>query len=397
MNTPRLLPLFAAAAALAGAPLLPAQETPKVSSADSNLSLKMEIERAIEKGVKFLHSQQNVETGAWSNAETPAFTALALSAIQGDPNRDPKAPLPEGVKKGYAYLTSHAQPDGGIYVKGLGTYNTALSLMALMQSGNAEHIPTITKARRYLISIQNDFDTKGQTDNVLDGGVGYAGSRPHSDLSNTMMSMEALHYAKKFLADTAPDELKATDLDWDAAITFVSRCQNTEKTVSELGGKYGLKKEDEGGFVYHPGNTKAGEETLPDGKIALRSYASMGYAGLLSFIYADMPQEDPRVQAVLKWLGANYSLTENPGMGAQGLYYYYNTMAKALAITGKQNLDLASGEKVNWKEKLALHLFEQQKPDGSWTNTGSNRWMEDNPVLVTAYTLLALEHVYRTL
>ena len=99
----------------------------------------------------------------------------------------------------------------------------------------------------------------------------------------------------------------------------------------------------------------------------------------------------------MKWLGANYSLTENPGMGAQGLYYYYHTMSKALSITGRDKLELASGEKIDWKEKLALHLFEQQKADGSWTNTGSNRWMEDNPVLVTAYTLLALEHLYRTL
>lgn len=396
MNQTRLL-IALAASALACTPGLRAQDAPKVSSAENNLSLKLEIERAIEKGVKFLHSQQDAQTGAWSNPETPAFTGLALSAIQGDPNRDPKAPQPEGVKKGYAYLTGHLQPDGGIYVKGLGTYNTAISLMALLQSGDAEHIPAIAKARRYLIGIQNDFDTKGATDNLLDGGVGYAGSRPHSDLSNTMMSMEALHYAKKFLADVAPDELKAADLDWDAAITFVSRCQNSEKTVKELGDKFGLRKEDEGGFVYHPGNTKAGEETLPDGKIALRSYASMGYAGLLSFIYADMPQDDPRIEAVMKWLGANYSLTENPGMGAQGLYYYYHTMSKALSITGRDKLELASGEKIDWKEKLALHLFEQQKADGSWTNTGSNRWMEDNPVLVTAYTLLALEHLYRTL
>ena len=378
-------------------PHLPAQDAPKLSSAEPNLSLKMEIERAIAKGTKFLLSQQNATTGAWSDPEIPAFTALALSAIQGAPGRDPGAVPPENIRKGYAYLVSHAQPDGGIYAKGLGTYNTALSLMALMQSGDPAHIPVITGARRYLISIQNDFDTKGESDNVLDGGIGYAGNRPHSDLSNTMLSIEALYYAKKFLTDVAPQELQATDLDWDAAISFVSRCQNSEKTVKELGGKTGLRKEDEGGFVYFPGDTKAGEVELPDGKVALRSYASMTYAGMLSFIYADMSPEDPRIKAALTWLGANYSLTENPGMGAQGLFYYYNTMAKALGITGMKKLPLANGEKIPWAEKLALQIFEQQQQDGSWKNAGSNRWMEDNPILVTAYSLLALEHIYRTL
>lgn len=38
-----------------------------------------------------------------------------------------------------------------------------------------------------------------------------------------------------------------------------------------------------------------------------------------------------------------------------------------------------------------------RQTDGSWINEGSNRWMEDNSVLVTAYTRLALEHLFRQL
>ena len=58
----------------------------------------------------------------------------------------------------------------------------------------------------------------------------------------------------------------------------------------------------------------------------------MSYAGLLSFVYADMEKKDPRIVAVLEWLKKNYSVTQNPGMGQQGLFYYYNTMSKALSI-----------------------------------------------------------------
>jgi len=72
---------------------------------------------------------------------------------------------------------------------------------------------------------------------------------------------------------------------------------------------------------------------LPSGRTALRSHASISYAGLLSYIYADIDRSDPRVKAVYDWLLKNFTLDENPGMGAQGLYYSYHTMAKLLALT----------------------------------------------------------------
>lgn len=370
-------------------------------SGDANVSLKLEIERAIAGGVEYLVSLQDPETGSWSDPELPALTALPLSAIVGDPNRDPASDLPESAEIGYAFLVSNARPDGGIYGKGLATYNTALSMMALMQSGKEEHLPIIAKARRLLINQQQDYDKRGETDNLFDGGVGYGGSYAHSDLSNTHFALEALHYAEQTLADTEYDESDEFDLDWDAAIEFVSRVQNSEETIERLGDWAALREEDRGGFVYFPGDTKSDEIEITgkDGekRTALRSYGSMSYAGLLSFIYADMKRDDPRIASVMNWLSENFTLEENPGMDAQGLYYYYHTMAKALAITGTRNLVTETGEKIDWKEALALEVMSRQQEDGSWVNTESNRWMEDDPVLVTAYSLLALQHVHRTL
>ena len=54
----------------------------------------------------------------------------------------------------------------------------------------------------------------------------------------------------------------------------------------------------------------------------------MSYAGLLSYIYADLSKSDPRVTAAVDWLKGHYSVDENPGMGADGLFYYYQVMAK---------------------------------------------------------------------
>ena len=123
-------------------------------------------------------------------------------------------------------------------------------------------------------------------------------------------------------------------------------CQNTDETAEKLEFAE-VTDENRGGFVYFPGDSKAGEEESADGeRVALRSYGSMSYAGLLSFIYADLDRDDPRVLAVLDWLGRNYTIEENPGLESQGLYYYYHTMAKALSAAGVGELPLADGSRV---------------------------------------------------
>jgi squalene-hopene/tetraprenyl-beta-curcumene cyclase len=379
---------------------LPAQEKSTPAPAGAAGSLKLEIERVIAKGTDFLKAAQKPGTGSWSDPQNPAFTAIAISAILGDPSFDPSKGLPAEVEKGYEFLLANVHDDGGIYGKGLATYNTALSVTALSQSGKPEHLPVIAKARRLLINQQADYDKKGVVDNVFDGGIGYGGSSTHSDLSNTTLAVEALHYSKKALADTPFDDSAEFDLDWKAAVAFISACQNTEATVKRLGDSAGLRDEDQGGFIYYPGDTKSEEielKTDAGTKTALRSYGSMSYAGLLSFIYAEMDRDDPRIAAAMDWLRSNYTLEENPGMDAQGLYYYYHTMAKALALSGTRTLVDPSGKPIDWKQDLAKTLIARQADDGSWTNATSNRWMEDNPILVTAYALLALEHVHRQL
>ena len=42
-------------------------------------------------------------------------------------------------------------------------------------------------------------------------------------------------------------------------------------------------------------------------------------------------------------------------------------------------------------------IISTQQTDVSWINVRSNRWMEGDSILVTAYSLLSLQHVYRNL
>lgn len=342
---------------------------------------------AINKGVQYLQSQQQPD-GSWSNPEHPALTALPLVAILRQPAEAKQA---EAAPKALAYIRGKAKPDGGIYEKGLSNYNTSICMMALLAGGDPKDAPLIAKARDFVVDQQASNMVKPE----LNGGIGYGPTgvspkRAHPDLDNTLIALEALRAAK----EASPTAEKAKDLDWQAAINFITRCQNLPSHNKEPWASGDVQNK--GGFVYYPGFSNAGEAELPDGKKALRSYGTMTYGGLLSFIYADLKKDDPRVSAAVDWLQSNYTLEENPGMGRQGLYYYYHLMAKGLAAADVDSLATSGGKSVDWKRELALKLINLQSGDGSWVNDTA-RWMEKDPVLVTTYCVIALKTLYSVL
>jgi squalene-hopene/tetraprenyl-beta-curcumene cyclase len=361
-------------------------------------SLKQEIRLSYDRGLAFLKSKQNAETGQWGDAEPVAFTALAISSILLAPERKPGDPLPPEVEKGIAFLMKNVQPDGGIYVKARANYNTSLALTALMLVPSQEREPTLLAARRFIIGQQNDFDEKGKLDNPFDGGVGYGTPKPgipaHADLSNTHFALEALYYSQALLADKGDAGKNEPQLNFAAAIQFVQNCQNRPETNKASWVSTDAK--DAGGFIYSPGETRGGETKTPDGRTALRSYGSISYAGMLSFIYAGLDKNDPRVKAVLQWITENYTLTENPGLGAQGMYYYFHTMSKALSIAGVDFLKTKDGKVIDWRADLAGKLLGLQLGDGSWANS-EGRWMESDTILTSSYILMALARVHATL
>ena len=356
-----------------------------------NQSLKLEIERSLDKGLAWLHGEQNQTQGYWGSPQYPALTALVLRATLGHPSEKEARKYKNQISAGYQFLRSKVQSDGGIYGKGLASYNTSISLMAFLQLSDPGDEKIIRSARKFLVNQQSDFDQKGKSDNLFDGGVGYGSTWAHSDLSNTHLAMEALYYAKKSLKNKEGD---SSDLDWEAAIDFVSKCQNLPSSNPQ--DWVSSHVEDKGGFVYFPGHSMAGERTDANGSKTLRSYGSMSYAGLLSFIYAEMNASDPRVVAVKDWLTQNYQIDENPGMGKQGLFYYYHTMSKALSLAGIDQLKGSSGAPKDWKTELTVALLDLQNNEGFWVNE-SGRWWEKDPVLVSCYAMLALERIYYAL
>jgi squalene-hopene/tetraprenyl-beta-curcumene cyclase len=97
------------------------------------------------------------------------------------------------------------------------------------------------------------------------------------------------------------------------------------------------------------------------------------------------------VKAALDWGAKHYTLKENPGMGAEGHYYYMHTFSKAHSVLGDDIVITPDGKKHNWRVDLIKELLNLQKSKGEWFNSKSGRWWESIPELGTAYAMLSME------
>lgn len=328
-----------------------------------------------EKGINFLKNTQAAD-GSWTNATQPGITGLVLCGLL-DAGVKPSDPV---VAKGLKHLEGYRQKDGGIYYEKSGhkSYETCIALMAFAKANvEGQYDELIKKADAYARELQWDEEDKIDATDVKYGGAGYGRTGDRPDLSNTAFLIDALKAAGA----------KENDPALQKALVFVSRSQNleTEHNTTKL-----VAKVNDGGFYYTPalgGQSQAGN-TENGG---LRSYASMTYAGLKSMIHAGLTEKDPRVKAAFEWAQKNYSMTENPGMGQAGRYYYYHTLAKALSIMKVDQITDAKGTKHNWRNEMVAELAKTQGDNGSWVNS-ADRWMEGDPNLVTSYALMALKY-----
>ena len=353
----------------AAAPLKPGRS-------EKPASLRMQVKEAISRSIAWLKTQQrsdgsfadasivNEDGSIGSKGINPALTALVVYGIAKSPLADDMRDT-DMVQRAVAYIRRNVKPDGGIYREPFAsTYQTSVCLCALSAMGDPADAPIIAAAQKYLKSLQATERAGLPPSDPSFGGWGYSAGSREADLSNLQFALTALKESG----------LTAHDAVWEKALQFVQRCQNIRV---------------DGGFIYRPGESKAGV----DEKGQYRSYASMTYAGLLSFIYCNADKEDKRVLAAVEWLSKHYSLDENVPIGQRGLYYSYHTMAKALAAYGERTFLDSSGQKHDWFEELASTLLTKQHLEGFWVNTSST-WFEGDRVLVTAYAILALSEGY---
>lgn len=286
------------------------------------------------------------------------------------------------------------------------------------------------------------------------GGFGY-GKYGRPDISNTQMALQALHDTGVDCEDpvfqralTFLNNLQATEgndlykdkfekLDGGFIYAPSVNSDNIDKPESKAN------------------QDQIDEAKLGRDVSGLRTYGSVTYAGFKSMVYANLDRDDKRIVAALDWISNNYKFDSNPGLPEaqkqQGLFYYYITMARALNAYGSSTIEVKGGKRAiisahpeakaklvmqkleeltaaghevslttfdeesnaksanplkpdevrvqfeqmtvkrDWENDLVAAITAVQDADGSWTNQAS-RWMEDQPILVTAYSVIALQN-----
>jgi squalene-hopene/tetraprenyl-beta-curcumene cyclase len=380
-----------------GQPAAPSKADPRAPLAEAAAKKAQQV-RA--KAIAFLRSKQDAKIGAWGVkdgvAGFPGYTGLVVAGMLLEPGVTEEDPA---VMAGVKYILSVQKEDGGFYTAALPTYNTAICLSAISGVKLPAAQDAKVRAAAFLKKLQfcesagkiagvDESPSAVAKDHAFYGGWGY-GRHGRPDLSNTQWVLEGLHDA-----GVSPD-----DAAFQRALVFLQRCQMVDK-VNDMSYADGTNQK---GFIYATsenkdkvgvGQSMAGtvEETLSDGTRAskLRAYGSMTYAGFKSYVYAGLKKDDERVKLAMEWIRENYTLAENPGMGTEGFYYYVVTFARALEASGETALQTKDGTR-DWRVDLIDRLAELQNEDGSF-KPFKDRWLENDPVLITAYSLLAAEH-----
>ncbi len=349
-------------------------EKPNKKTLDQQEALRKDM---IAYGIDYLRFVQQDNGGFSSNPRAGIGVNVIVLTGLLESGLSPEDPM---IVKGMKNLLKNIKEDGGIYSTGgmIACYESCLALSCLnlaRKKGIKGLDQKIEDAEKYIRGQQYSDKTGTSRDDVYYGGLGYGnGSRP--DLSNTQFFMETLHDLGYGAEDKAVQD----------ALVFVSRCQNLE---TEANPTQSASKNNDGGFFY----TCASNGENPAGEVdgGLRSYGSITYAGLKSLIYAGLTPNDPRVKAASGWIRDNYSLTENPGLGKRGLFYYYHTLSKTMKVLDKEIFVDKDNKEHYWKGELIELLEKKQREDGSWVNE-NRMWMENDPVLVTGYVLIVLAY-----
>jgi squalene-hopene/tetraprenyl-beta-curcumene cyclase len=329
---------------------------------DMDPALRERGRRAVDAGLHYLRETQ-ASDGSWS--KSVGVTAIAVRAFL-ESHRGYAESDGAFVTRPVAFLLQHVNDDGSISeTRQNRSYNTAVAVVALQATGNRKYDETVRKAQRFLTGHQIDEGEGYEPQHAYYGGIGYGGDeRP--DLSNQYLALEALRASA----------LDPKDPAWTKALRFVSRCQNRSESNDQAWAG------NDGGFTYMPASS-------PHAGTA--SYGGMTGAGLISLLFAGVDRTDPRVQAAYDWIRTNYTLDDNPGAeGKAGLFYYYEVFAKAMAAYGASKVKAKDGVEHNWREDFVRKMLALQNPDGSWVNTESSRWWENDKNLITARVVVGL-------
>ncbi len=310
----------------------PAAAGPEIKPAD--------VEGAIQKGVRVLRNSQQA-SGDWN--EFPGYpkgitTVCTLALLScGIPPDDP------------AVVKALRQVRGAELEK---TYTVALRTMLLCQVGRRADLEIINRDVQWLIKAQRN-----------DGGWGYGlTDRSYSDESNAQFAILALDAAEAFGVNV-PIEV------WTAA-------ENYWKERAASGGGWTYR-----GSPVEGSMTCAGiaSMVIVRGRIPGQSRVK----GEQILCCQPLESKEDPVEKGIEWLANNFSVSFNPGIRGNWLYYMYG-MERVGRLTGRRFIG-----PYDWYRMGVAELLKRQRNlgIGDWVGDGPH---EQNTDLATSFALLFL-------
>lgn len=256
--------------------------------------------------------------------------------------------------RGVRYLLGKQESSGG-WLTMYGPAPTALAARSLLQAGVPLDHPAIHHAREYLNGCQQ-----------ADGGF-YTSANPAYQTAVVLSFYAAM-----------PDV--------DAKVRLArgqAFLKGLAKPAAAPGSWYGGGRPNNEPMVDVQGGAERAQEAI------LETYGRLSYANWKSLAYAQLAPSDPRVVMATRWLKDHWTVERHPGTnGPEGHFYFLMAASRTLQAT-----DAASGGQrtAQWRRQVQEWLLSAQDRDGSWINHQSPQWLENQPELVTAYALLALQ------
>ena len=272
-------------------------------------------------------------------------------------------------------------------------YSTAYALRCFLRFGNEEDMTRIEKMTSYLEGQQFSENSGFGPDSPAYGGWGFGiKQRP------TLSSFVDLSHTRRVLASLAQTK-PVTPKVRVRAERFLALLQKSpkEKRSPLIPGftkeKTGQPPHD-GGFFSSPnvayankGRTEVDPKT---GQIYYRSYATATCDGILALLALGIDKSDSRVTDAARWLRANEDWNlpsgiplDDPSPWAESMRYYH-LMVRAETYAA---LDMSG----DWRKILVHFLADKQLPDGSFLNPEGRLMKEDDPMLCTAFAVIALK------
>lgn len=333
-----------------------------------------EVRTSIERGVRYLYTQQNKADGSWiEHASQPGgVTALATLALLNC-GEDPKHPQ---LQRAIEYLRGLEKPGESSMV-----YTISLQTMVFCLADPEKDRLLITRNVRWLEEAQLDSGDRK-------GSWGYSRRSGGGDNSNSQFAVLALHEAERVGVEVKPQT-------WKLASDYWLGCQNND-----------------GSWGYYKGERPSGSMTCAGvtSVIICSGALNQGAASVQGerLQCCGAATENDAVEKGLRWLGDHFTVSYNPLAGVDGrnpvaqvwqLYYLYG-IERVGRMSGRRffiqrgidprnpaNRDFAVLR--DWYREGASKLVNAQNngPSGYWKGAGP---VEGEPVIGTSLSLLFL-------